>query len=76
MESIVKHLDDINEKINNHYESIYKLRAEKQKIYNKKFYKINKSIIIEKVQIKKKGKYIKKKHQIVKFKKGRFTLTF
>jgi hypothetical protein len=43
MESIVEHLDDINKKINNHYESIYKLRAEKQKIYNKKFYKINKS---------------------------------
>ena len=60
MDNIVKHLDNINLQINNHYENITKLRAEKQQIYNRKFYKINKKIIKEKVAVKKKGKYNKK----------------
>ena len=76
MDYIIKHLDDINKQINQHYECIYKLRAEKQKIYNKKFYKINKSSIKEKVKIKKKGKYVKKKKIGLTIKQQATTLIF
>ena len=76
MDNIVRHLDDINSQINYHYKIIHNLRSEKQKIYNKKFYKINKSIINEKVKIKKKGKYIKKKKVGLTIKQQATTLIF
>jgi len=76
MENIVRHLDEINSQINLHYDCIYRLRAQKQKIYNKKFYKINKSSIKEKVKIKKKGKYVKKKKVGLTIKQQATTLIF
>jgi len=76
MEIIINHLDDINKKINYHYNCIRELRDKKQKIYNKKFYKINKSLIKEKVQIKKKGKYLKKNKGGLTIKQQSTTLFF